>query len=105
MAKVYNTVDFMVSELMNYLALYRELILSKQFDPYYQKQAEELLEEILQLEDFTKNNGNLASFNFDKMKNRFVAVFHPDRFKLNLENIENPEEVFGKALNIFQDII
>lgn len=104
MAKVYNTVDFMVSELMNYLALYRELILSKQFDPYYQKQAEELLEEILQLEDFTKNNGNLASFNFDKMKNRFVAVFHPDRFKLNLENIENPEEVFGKALNIFQDI-
>ena len=98
MSKVYNTMEYNVNELINYLLLYRELILNGQYDPYYKNQAIELLDKISQLEELIQNNSSFATFDFENMKKRFVGVFHPDRFKIKLENIESSEEIFGKTL-------
>ena len=104
MSKVYNTMEYNVNELINYLLLYRELILNGQYDPYYKNQAIELLDKISELEELILNNSSFATFDFENMKKRFVGVFHPDRFKIKLENIESSEEIFGKTLGIFQNI-
>lgn len=104
MSKVYNTMEYNVNELINYLLLYRELILNGQYDPYYKNQAIELLDKISQLEELIQNNSSFATFDFENMKKRFVGVFHPDRFKIKLENIESSDEIFGKTLGIFQNI-
>lgn len=104
MARVYNTMEYCVNELLSYLTLYRELIINKQYDSHYINQATELLNKITQLEEIVQSNGNFSNFDFENMKRNFASVFHPDRFRIKLEYIEDPDEIFGKALNSFNEI-
>lgn len=104
MTKVYDSIDYYIDDLLSYLFFYKEIISQNLFDQYYKEKAEELLQNILSLENIANEKGDLTTYDFNGLKKELATIFHPDRFKIQLEHVENPEEIFGKTLGIIQDI-
>ena len=94
-----------VSELLDYLDLYKLLLENGYYNPEKKEDAKELLDLIDSLEECTDNH-KLKEFNFNILKRKVNNIFHPDLYKeeiptsLNIDNIELIKKVNGLLSDI-----
>lgn len=101
---MYQSIRGCVDELLDFLKLYQEVIEQGLVDVNYASYANKLMEDIKVLEQSSKNDEALLQYDFKKLKREISAVFHPDRFTSQLDNIEDFGVFFGKTMGIMQDI-
>lgn len=103
MGQYYN-VNEDISELLDYLQLYREIIHQGLIDEHYLKHIDALVKEIDTLEAMAENGEDISSYNFASLNKKIGAVFHPDRCHIDFNSLGYPIDMYGKATGIVQDL-
>ena len=94
-----------VSELLDYLELYKLLLEEGYYDQSKKKEATQLMELIDSLNN-CKSDNNYTSFDFGVLKKKIGTIFHPDIYKTSIPaeyNIDNVS-VLAKINGILDDI-
>jgi len=93
-----------VNELMDYLQLYRQIIISGGVSSNLQKIGM-LEEEINSFMEMANQGVDLSSFDFKKLRKDLATVFHPDVFVDSNKFIEDPDQLMGQTFGALNTIL